>query len=166
MTKGDEAQPIGRGVAGPIGGGSSTAHELPRAIISKDAGSVNRLLSALSLGGAAAAAAWRFLMRLPTNPEMLEGIRKLEGFRCGEGVTEEGGEKWEILLGPPGSYRMLYTLQIVDGVLDFVEGGGGAGDVRREVEVRVRLRECVCVLRLSGMFLQDRVVCHVCVCVV
>lgn len=125
---------------------------------------MNRLLSVLELGGPAADAAWRFLMRLPTNPEMLEGVRRLETFRSG-GVIEKGGgvvgeggggwgqqdggrgrEGWQALLGPPGSHRMLYTLQIVDGVLDFVmawdgdsgggdEGGGGGGGGRREWEV-------------------------------
>lgn len=85
---------------------------------------------------------------------MLEGIRKLEGFRCGEGVTEEGGEKWEILLGPPGSHRMLYTLQVVDGVLEFVDGCGGGGNGvvngRREWEVRADGVECFvfCVFRV------------------
>ncbi|CAM9236271.1 unnamed protein product, partial [Ectocarpus fasciculatus] len=96
---------------------------LPRTIISRDPPSVKSLLGVLSLGGAAAAAAWRFLMRLPTNPEMLEGIRRLEGFRGGG-----GGEKWKVLLGPPGSHEMLYTLQIVDGVLDFLAGAGEVGD--------------------------------------
>lgn len=99
---------------------------LPRTIISRDAPSVKSLLGVLSLGGAAAAAAWRFLMRLPTNPEMLEGIRRLEGFQSGGGGS--GGEKWKDLLGPPGSHDMLYTLQIVDGVLDFLAGAGGVGD--------------------------------------
>ncbi|CAM9998482.1 unnamed protein product, partial [Ectocarpus sp. 12 AP-2014] len=66
---------------------------LPRTIISRDPPSVKNLLGVLSLGGAAAAAAWRFLMRLPTNPEMLEGIRRLEDFRSGDGGG--GGDKWK-----------------------------------------------------------------------
>ena len=142
---------------------------LPRTIISRDALSISSLLAVVSLGGPAAAAAWRFLMCLPTNPEMLEGVRLLQGFRSGEdggegAVVEElelgmepggggggggdGPEKWRALLGPPGSPRMLYTLQIVDGVLDFVAGsgsggegeGGGAtgGEGTREWEVRAR----------------------------
>lgn len=83
-------------------------------------------------------------MRLPTNPEMLERVRRLRGFRSGsEGVAERSGsavaaggdggggrEGWRALLGPPGSHRMLYTLQIVDGVLDFVAGGGDGGGGR------------------------------------
>lgn len=120
---------------------------LPRTIISRDALSIKSLLAVLSLGGPAAAAAWRFLMRLPTNPEMLEAVRRLQGFRrsgasegggvemlgsaveVGGGGGGDGGEGWKALLGLPGSHRMLYTLQIVDGVLDFVTGGGdGDGD--------------------------------------
>ena len=84
-------------------------------------------------------------MRLPTNPEMLEGVRRLETFRS-RGVVEEGGvvgkgrgdwgqqeegrgrDGWNALLGPPGSHRMLYTLQIVDGVLDFVMAWDRDGD--------------------------------------
>lgn len=109
---------------------------LPRTIISRDRPSVESLLQVLSLGGPAAAAAWRFLMRLPTNPEMLEGVRSLQGFRSsGDAVAQQGGEtledgdrasgkRWKALLGPPGSHRMLYTLQIVDGVLDLVTAGG------------------------------------------
>ncbi|CAM9492325.1 unnamed protein product, partial [Hapterophycus canaliculatus] len=100
----------------------------PRTIISRDRPSVESLLQVLSLGGPAAAAAWRFLMRLPTNPEMLEGVRSLQGFRSSGDAVKEGGEalgdgrsggreRWKALLGPPGSHRMLYTLQIVDGVL-------------------------------------------------
>ncbi|CAM9382024.1 unnamed protein product, partial [Laminaria digitata] len=126
------------------------SRNLPRSIISRDAGSVNRLLSVLDLGGPAADAAWRFLMRLPTNPEMLKGVRRLETFRSGGVVGEGGGggrgrqeggrEGWKALLGPPGSHRMLYTLQIVDGVLETVTGcdgdggGGGVGGGRREWE--------------------------------
>lgn len=132
---------------------------LPRTIISRDRPSVESLLQVLDLGGPAAAAAWRFLMRLPTNPEMLEGVRSLQGFRSsGNGVDGEGetlrdgdgvGERWKTLLGPPGSHRMLYTLQIVDGVLDMVTtGGGGVGGGLPEggkgtivVEDEERLRE-------------------------
>lgn len=120
---------------------------LPRSIISSDARSVNRLLSALSLGGPAAAAAWRFLMRLPTNPGMLEAVRSLEGVGRGGvegsvgGHAEDGGDdaegraKWKVLLGPPGSHRMLYMLQILEGVLEYVTGftdGKKAGLGRRE----------------------------------
>lgn len=79
---------------------------------------------------------------------MLEGVRRLDSFRHGQGIVGEGEghdvagagavggsggrERWKALLGPPGSHRMLYTLQIVDGVLGFVtgcdgDGGGGEG---------------------------------------
>ncbi|CAM9294212.1 unnamed protein product [Scytosiphon promiscuus] len=114
---------------------------LPRTIISRDRHSVQSLVEVLSIGGPAAAAAWRFLMRLPTNPEMLEGVQSLHGFRIsGQGDAVEGGktlggatgggggERWKALLGPPGSHRMLYTLQIVDGVLDLMAAGAGVDE--------------------------------------
>lgn len=122
-----------------------SSRDLPRSIISRDARSVDRLLSALSLDGPAAAAAWRFLMRLPTNPDMLSAVMSLEEVRSdagpgvggkdkGEGELDgEGGlgreraKKWKGLLGPPGSHRMLYMLQIVEGLLEHVTGSGGEG---------------------------------------
>ena len=132
---------MGQGPTNSRGHENGNADIIPRSIISRDSRSVDRLLSVLSLGGSAASAAWRFLMRLPTNPDMLEGVRKLEGFRVG-GVLVEGESgcaKWKELLGLPGSHRMLYTLQIVDGVLDFVEAGvtgDGGATARSEWEVR------------------------------
>lgn len=120
---------------------NSNADILPRSIISKESRSVHRLLSVLSLGGPAAAAAWRFLMRLPTNPEILQGVQKLEDFREG-GIIEKGSEgcaKWKELLGPPGSHRMLYTLQIIHGILYVLEAGsGGDDDVKVSSEPEVR----------------------------
>lgn len=122
-------------------GQTKVNRDLPRSIISRDARSVDRLLSVLSLGGPAAAAAWRFLMRLPTNPDMLSAVRSLEGVRpdCGgsSACGDDGerrlreGAKWKTLLGPPGSHRMLYTLQIVEGVLEYVSGCCGGGTVER-----------------------------------
>lgn len=117
---------------------------MPRSIISRDTRSVDRLLSALSLGGPAATAAWRFLMRLPTNPDMLAVVRSLEGIRTDQGNTGSGRDgdgqaaaqpaaaaagaaRWKALLGPPGSHKMLYTLQIVEGVLESVAGHDGLG---------------------------------------
>lgn len=141
----------------PKGGKKKKAKDLPRSIISRDVRSIDGLLLALSLGGPAAAAAWRFLMRLPTNPNMLSAVLSLEGVRrCGSGVGagvgDDGGsgepERGKPgggaakctgllgLLGPPGSHRMLYTLQIMEGVLEYVtscsgsrvrRGGGGGG---------------------------------------
>lgn len=68
---------------------------------------------------------------------MLDGVRQLKGFRdTSEGVGREvtmGKEKWKALLGPPGSHRMLYTLQIVDGVLDVVESCDGGGEMKGEI---------------------------------
>lgn len=139
----------------------NVGRDLPRSIISRDARSVDRLISVLSLGGPAATGAWRFLMRLPTNPEILEGVRTLKGFpvpKAGvltagdsdvsaedsikvvrdthEGLPSESpgtagsegndgpenrqDEPWTAFLGPPGSHRMLYTLQVVEGVLSLV----------------------------------------------
>lgn len=114
---------------------------LPRSIISKESRSVHRLLSVLSLGGPAAAAAWRFLMRLPTNPEILQGVQRLEDFREGGIIGKESGGsgKWKELLGPPGSHRMLYTLQIIHGILDVVEAGSGEdGEEMTSSELEVR----------------------------
>lgn len=124
-------------------GQTTTSRDMPRSILSRDARSVDRLLSALSLGGPAAAAAWRFLMRLPTNPDMLSVVRSLEGIRSEEesGISNDAGRngaaaavaraKWKSLLGSPGSHRMLYMLQIVEGVLESIAGygvGGGASN--------------------------------------
>lgn len=123
---------------------NSIVRDLPRSIISRDARSVERLISALSLGGPAATATWRFLMRLPTNPDMLNAVRSLERVRgddtCGsvhngngpgeKGVETLNGEKWKALLGLPGSHQMLYMLQIVEGVLEYVTSyAGGKGTI-------------------------------------
>ncbi|CAN0071818.1 unnamed protein product, partial [Sphacelaria rigidula] len=69
----------------------------------------------------------------------LEGIRtdqgNIGGGRDGDGAA--GATKWKALLGPPGSHKMLYTLQIIEGVLESVAGydGRGKGDLLCSSEV-------------------------------
>lgn len=84
-------------------------------------------------------------MRLPTNPDMLAVVRSLEGIRTDQGNIgggrdgdgAAGATKWKALLGPPGSHKMLYTLQIIEGVLESVAGydGRGKGDLLCSSEV-------------------------------
>ncbi|CAM9930236.1 unnamed protein product, partial [Discosporangium mesarthrocarpum] len=71
---------------------SGDVSSLPRHVISSDKGYISLLLSTFALGEPSASRVWALLMRLPTNPEILEAVRTLDGVSVGGQSWQEEGE--------------------------------------------------------------------------
>ena len=54
---------------------------------------------------------WKLLLRLPTNPQVLHGVRSLASVKAGDAAS------WRELLDDASSVRLLYSLQIVETML-------------------------------------------------
>lgn len=65
---------------------------------------------------------WDLLMLLPTNRHMLEELSELSThpaapYGTANGTVEGGAVKWEEILDPSSTFKLLYSLQIVDSLL-------------------------------------------------
>lgn len=67
---------------------------------------------------------WDMLMKLPTNKQMLERLQNFD--------KEDGEINWDTLLdsNPSAIYKLLYSLQIVDNLMEMneVEGVGSSSE--------------------------------------
>jgi hypothetical protein len=65
---------------------------------------------------------WDLLMLLPTNRQMLEELSELSTHPAPYSATnsngvEGGAVRWEEILDPSSTFKLLYSLQIVDSLL-------------------------------------------------
>jgi hypothetical protein len=65
------------------------------------------LFELLSLTGNLSVAVWNLLMQLPTNQQILDSLKSLSSDNA-----------WKALLDPDNTYKLFYSLQIVDGLLN------------------------------------------------
>ena len=91
---------------------------LPRHIISLSEDYFELLFQMLSLGGDTMHRVWNLLMRLPTNPTVLDAISSLS-------AIDDDNAGWETLLDPTSTFRLLYALQITEA---FMQAGGEASE--------------------------------------
>lgn len=68
---------------------------------------------------------WDMLMKLPTNKQMLERLQNFD--------KEDGEINWDTLLdsNPSAIYKLLYSLQIVDNLMEMNEVEGVGSVVNR-----------------------------------
>jgi ubiquitin carboxyl-terminal hydrolase 34 len=90
---------------------------LPRYIMSLSEEYFDLLFQMLELGGDTMQRVWSLLMRLPTDPRVLEAIEGLEAIKGGD---SGGWNGWERLFDPTSTFRLLYALQIAGA---FIETG-------------------------------------------
>jgi len=91
----------------------------PRQILSRTK-FFEQLFSMLNMGAGIAQSTWDLLMLLPTNRQMMSDLRN-----CASS-TAEAAPAWNRTLDPTSVFKLLYTLQIVQSVIDkeLQEGGG------------------------------------------
>ena len=99
---------------------SFEAQEMPRYKISKTQEYFNSLMSLLDKDGQVSEASWNLIQMLSTNPEIYTQVLELKG------TKEEASGKvdWAKFFDSHSIYRLLYTLQIVEAVMEEGEGEG------------------------------------------
>ena len=85
---------------------------LPRYYLTTNQEYFKLIFSLLDYGGKIAIEAWKLLNRLPTSPEIFKEIIQLKG------VRGEQKKNWELILDSNSIYRLLYTLHVIEFLME------------------------------------------------
>ena len=94
--------------------------DMPRLKISKKQEYFDLLMSLLDKGGVISAASWNLIQMLATSPEIYTRVLQVKSARD----PETGNINWTQFFDSNSVYKLLYTLQIVEAVMEEGEGEG------------------------------------------
>lgn len=96
------------------------AEQLPRSFIPRDQGHFDTLIGLLEVGDEAlAVAAWELIQMLATNTTLYRRVLTLDIARSPGSLAVD----WSKFFDRSSAYRLIYTIQIVQAVLEDGEGG-------------------------------------------
>jgi len=107
----------------------------PRQILSSSDEYFEQLFSLLSLPeDSIVADAWELIQALPVNDKIRRDVHTLQGVLASGGSGGEGsaGVDWEKLLDGSSNLRLLYSLQIVDGIVEHRANASDADEDARQ----------------------------------
>lgn len=93
---------------------------MPRLKISKNQQYFDILMSLLDKGAEVSAASWNLIQMLATSPEIYTRVLQLKSAR----ESSTSSIDWAKFFDANSVYRLLYTLQIVEAVMEEGEGEG------------------------------------------
>lgn len=99
---------------------SFEAPDMPRLKIAKNQEYFDLLMSLLDKESSVSEASWDLIQMLATSPEIYTRVLELKAAR----VEGSGAIDWEKFFDSNSVYRLLYTLQIVEAVMEEGEGEG------------------------------------------
>jgi hypothetical protein len=98
------------------------AEERLNVIVSNNAAYFDMLFDLLNLGNSdITSAVWSLLMQVPVNQKLLQKIKQLADIRPME-IPDDAYEGWAEIVDPASTYKMLYSLQILNTMISAQDG--------------------------------------------
>lgn len=97
-----------------------TKEEMPRFTISKNIDQFNALMDLLDRNDSASQHAWDLINSLCTNEDLYREVLKLESIKRSDGTLD-----WDQFFNNDHKFKLIYTLEIIEAVMEEGESLGG-----------------------------------------